>query len=277
MYKYPQNLTGRVIAIPESRSLDIFTQLLERRGAEVIQCPLVGIHNAPNVEPVLAWLSDFVAGGCDDLIIMTGEGLRRLQSIIENHQPAMQADFVAALGRARKLTRGPKPNSELRKLGLEKDIAALSPTTQGIIDTLSPYDLAGRNVGLQLYGTYENPPLLEFLESKGAVVKSVAPYIYADDSEEQQVVELIERLVVGGVDAIAFTSGTQVDRLWKVAAKRKQTEALKAALAKTLVTAVGPVVKEVLEEQGIAVDLMPADSFFLKPLVNLLGEKLGPK
>lgn len=277
MSAFPQKLSGRVIAVPESRSLDVFTQLLERRGAEVIQCPLVGIHDAPDVEPVIEWLNDFIAGGCDDLIIMTGEGLRRLQSIIANHAPELQAPFVEALAKVRKLTRGPKPNSELRKLGLEKDIAALSPTTAGIIETLASYDLTGRKVGLQLYGVYENPPLVEFLESKGAVVKSVAPYIYADDSEEQKVVELIERLIVGGVDAIAFTSGTQVDRLWKVAAKREQTESLQEALSKTLVTAVGPVVKEVLEEKGIAVDLMPADSFFLKPLVNLLGEKLGPK
>lgn len=277
MSEFPQSLSGRVIAVPESRSLDIFTQLLERRGAVVIQCPLVGIRNAPDVGSVLLWLNDFIAGGCDDLIVMTGEGLRRLQSIIAIHAPELLTPFVEALAKTRKLTRGPKPNSELRKLGLEKDIAAVSPTTQGIIDTLSAYDLAGRNVGLQLYGTYENPPLVEFLESKGAVVKPVAPYVYADDSEERQVVELIERLVVGGIDAIAFTSGTQVDRLWKVAAKREQIEALQAALSKTLVTAVGPVVKEVLEDKGIAVDLMPADSFFLKPLVNLLGEKLGPK
>lgn len=277
MSDFPQTLAGRVIAVPESRSLDVFTQLLERRGAEVVQCPLVGIHNTPDVVPVMQWLQSLIDGELDDLIIMTGEGLRRLQSIIAEQQPELQPEFVKALAACRKLTRGPKPNSELRKLGLEGDIAAAAPTTPGIIETLRDVDLAGRTVGLQLYGTYENPPLVEFLQSKGATVKSVAPYVYADDSEEQQVIDLIGRLLAREVDCIAFTSGTQVDRLWKVTNKQNQTDALVAALADTVVTAVGPVVKEVLESKGIKVDLMPESSFFLKPLVNLLGRQLGPK
>lgn len=274
---FPQNLTGRVIAVPESRSLDIFTRLLERRGAEVIQCPLVGIHNAPDVEPVLEWLRDFNNGACDDLILMTGEGLRRLQSIIEIHAPELREPFIEQLAKVRKVTRGPKPNSELRKLNLERDINALAPTTDGVIETMGQLDLSGRTVGLQLYGTYTNPPLVAALKGQGATVKSVAPYVYADDIEEQRVNDLIEKLVAGTVDVIAFTSATQVKRLWSVAKKQDQVAAMEAAFTNLTVTAVGPVVRDCLIEKGVRVDLMPEDSFFLKPLVNLLGEKLGPK
>lgn len=274
---FPQNLTGRVIAVPESRSLDIFTRLLERRGAEVIQCPLVGIHNTPDVEPVLGWLHEFNSGACDDLILMTGEGLRRLQSIIDIHAPELREPFVAQLAKVRKVTRGPKPNSELRKLNLERDINALAPTTEGVIETMASLDLNGRTVGLQLYGSYSNPPLVAALEAQGATVKSVAPYVYADDIEEQRVIDLIQKLVAGGVDVIAFTSATQVKRLWSVAKKQDQLAAMEAAFADLTVTAVGPVVRDCLLEKGVSVDLMPEDSFFLKPLVNLLGEKLGPK
>ena len=274
---FPQNLTGRVIAVPESRSLDIFTRLLERRGAEVIQCPLVGIHNTPDVEPVLDWLRDFNAGVCDDLILMTGEGLRRLQSIIDIHAPELREPFVEQLGKVRKVTRGPKPNSELRKLNLERDINALAPTTKGVIETMASLDLNGRTVGLQLYGSYTNPPLVAALEAQGATVKSVAPYVYADDIEEQRVIDLIQKLVAGGVDVIAFTSATQVKRLWSVAKKQDQLASMEAAFADLTVTAVGPVVRDCLLEKGVPVDLMPEDSFFLNPLVNLLGEKLGPK
>ncbi len=277
MSDFPQNLTGRVIAVPESRSLDIFTRLLERRGAEVIQCPLVGIHNTPDTAPVLEWLEAFNRGDYDDLILMTGEGLRRLQSIIELHAPNMRDEFLRQLGRVRKITRGPKPNSELRKLGLERDIKALAPTTEGVIDTMRELDLSGHTVGLQLYGTYSNPPLVDALEAQGATVKSVAPYVYADDIEEQRVVDLIHRLVAGDVDVIAFTSATQVKRLWTVAKKIEQTQHMEQAFSKLTVTAVGPVVRDCLIEKGVRVDLMPEDSFFLKPLVNLLGEKLGPK
>ena len=52
--------------------------MLERRGATVIRCPLVAIRDAPDPQPVLAWCRGFAGGACDDLMLLTGEGLRRL-------------------------------------------------------------------------------------------------------------------------------------------------------------------------------------------------------
>ena len=102
-------LQQRVIAVPETRELDVFAGLLERRGARVWRCPLVSIVDAPDPQPVLSWLRYFAAGSCDDLILLTGEGLRRLVSCIQRHEPALHTPFLAALGRVRRITRGPKP------------------------------------------------------------------------------------------------------------------------------------------------------------------------
>jgi len=49
-------LTGRTIAIPETRELDLFAQMLESRGATTLRCPLVSILDAPDPAPVEAWL-----------------------------------------------------------------------------------------------------------------------------------------------------------------------------------------------------------------------------
>ncbi len=54
-------LTGRYIALPESRELDLFAAMLVKRGAEVLRCPLVSIHDAPDQQPVLDWIVDFIA------------------------------------------------------------------------------------------------------------------------------------------------------------------------------------------------------------------------
>ena len=35
-------LTGRTVAVPEARELQVVAALLERRGARVLRCPLVG-------------------------------------------------------------------------------------------------------------------------------------------------------------------------------------------------------------------------------------------
>jgi uroporphyrinogen-III synthase len=268
-------LQGRTIAVAESRELDVFVSMLERRGARVLRCPLVGILDAPNPAPVLEWVRWFNSGACDDFIVVTGEGLRRLLSCIEQHEPALHTPFIAQLARVRKITRGPKPARALRELGLKPDIAAEVATTAGIIKALREVDLNGRGVGVQLYGTEPNLPLMQFLQQAGASVRTVAPYVYADNTHDAEVIELIVHIAAGEVDAIAFTSRAQVERLITVAESAEQGEALKTALGRICVAAVGPVVAEALTAQGIRVDLMPTESYFLKPLTSKLVEALG--
>ena len=265
-----QPLAGRTIAVPETRELEVFAAMLERRGASVLRCPLVAIRDAPDPSPVLAFARAFAAGSCDDLILTTGEGLRRLLACIERHEPPLRAPFLESLGRVRKITRGPKPARALRELGMKPDVAAQPPTTAGITASLAGLDLRRRRVGVQLYGTEPNRPLIEFLERAGATVMTVAPYVYADGADDQAVLGLLARLESGAVDAIAFTSTPQVERLFAVAPAAR----VRAALDRTLVAAVGPVVAEALARHGVAARSMPEESFFLKPLTTVLEEAL---
>jgi len=82
--------------------------MLEERGAEAIPCPMIAIRDAPDAEPVAAWLRWFVKGTCDDLVLMTGEGLRRLLSLARRID--LEPAFLDALRMTRKITRGPKPS-----------------------------------------------------------------------------------------------------------------------------------------------------------------------
>jgi len=232
---------------------------------------MVAIRDAPDPAPVLQWSRKFAEGACDDLILLTGEGLRRILSCIQRNESGLKDAFVQALGAARKITRGPKPARALRELGLKPDIAAEVPTTDGIINSLRPHDLKGRRIGLQLYGTEPNRPLVDFLEQAGASVLIVAPYVYADAAEDQAVLSLLKRLDAGEIDAIAFTSTPQVERLFSIAS----SEAVTKALSNTIVAAVGPVVADTLRKRGIEARVMPEDSFFLKPLTTVLEEALG--
>src|SRR5215471_2289488 len=111
-----QPLAGRVIAIPETREIELFVAMLERRGATVVRCPMVAIRDAPDPAPVIDWSHRLAAGAFDDVILLTGEGLRRILSCIETHDPTLRENFVRALASARKTTRGPKPARALREL-----------------------------------------------------------------------------------------------------------------------------------------------------------------
>jgi uroporphyrinogen-III synthase len=266
-----QTLAGRTIAVPESRELDVFSAMLERRGATVLRCPLVAILDAPDPRPVLEWIRRFAAGEFDDLILLTGEGLRRLLRCIDQHEPTLKAEFVAQLGRVRKVTRGPKPARALRELGLKPEIAAETPTTDGVIASMQPLELSGRNVAVQLYGTEPNLPLVKFLAAAGARVTTVAPYVYADQAADDSVRSLLQRMANGDVDAIAFTSTPQVERLFAVGPE----DLVRAAFARTQIAAVGPVVAEALARHDVEVRLMPHDSFFMKPLTATLEAAFG--
>jgi len=266
-------LTGRTIAVPETRELDVFSSMLERRGANVLRCPLVAILDAPDPQPILQWLRAFNAGSCDDLILLTGEGLRRLLACIDKNETSLREPFVERLGVVRKITRGPKPARALRELGLKPEIAAETPTTQGVIDSLRAHSLQGRKVGVQLYGTEPNRLLIDFLQSAGAEAQVVAPYIYADKAADAAVRDLLQRMAAGEVDIIAFTSTPQVERLFTVG----PLELVKAAFEKTEVAAVGPVVASALARHDVTVRLMPEDSFFMKPLTSAMEQGIGPR
>lgn len=266
-------LTGRTIAVPETRELDVFSSMLERRGASVLRCPLVAILDAPDPQPILQWLRAFNAGSCDDLILLTGEGLRRLLGCIDKNEPSLRDTFVERLGAIRKITRGPKPARALRELGLKSDIAAETPTTQGVIDSLRAENLQGHKVGVQLYGTEPNRPLIEFLQSAGAQILTVAPYIYADKVADDSVRDLLQRMAAGEVDIIAFTSTPQVERLFTVG----PLDLVKAAFEKTEVAAIGPIVADALKRHDITVRLMPENSFFMKPLTSAIEQGMGTR
>jgi uroporphyrinogen-III synthase len=261
-------LAGCRIVVPESRELDLFAVMLEARGATTLRCPLVAIVDVDDKAPALAWLGRLAAGGFDDLILLTGEGLRRLMAMARD--AAIEAPVVAALGRLRTIVRGPKPVRALRELGLAAGLTAQVPTTEGVIAALAGEHLAGRRVGVQLYPGNPNDLLLDFLRSAGAAPDAVLPYRYASDADTARVRAVIAAMAAGGVDIVAFTSSPQLRRLRDVARDSGLEDALRAGLARTRIAAVGPVVAAAVDALGARVAIMPDGNFHMKPLVNAI-------
>ena len=266
-------LAGKVVAVPESRQLDVLASLLGRRGAGVLRCPLVGIVDSPDEAGVLAWIERLIGTPTDLLVLYTGEGLQRLVGFARRAN--REAPFVAALARTPKLTRGPKPRRALKALELEPEYTAAEPTTAGMIDTASGISTPLRRVALQLYSQDQDRQLADYFERRGAAVDAVAPYVYASKADDERVAALIGEMEAGRVDAIAFTSKAQVQRLLELAEKRRLEEALRSGLRRTKVAAIGPVVAAELTSLGVTVDAMPEDSYSMKPLVTSVCDLLG--
>jgi uroporphyrinogen-III synthase len=266
-------LAGRRILVPESRELDLFARMLEERGAATMRCPLVTIRDLEDTAPVEVWLRRLADGAFDDLILLTGEGLRRLLAVAQ--RIGLDAQALAALKQLRTITRGPKPARVLRELGLTPGLAAEKPTTEGVIATLQREDLRGHGVGVQLYPGNPNARLLDFLRDAGATAAPIVPYRYASDAESAAVEAVIRDMAAGKLDAVAFTSTPQIERLEEVAKERGLAAELQQGLARILIAAVGPVAASALTKRGLHVAAMPTTSFHLKPMVNALVDALS--
>ena len=263
------------ILVPESRELDLFCRLLETAGAQTIRCPLVSILDLEDETPVRHWLDRLIEGRFDDLVLLTGEGLRRLLGVAG--RAGRRDAAIAAIGRLRTLVRGPKPVRALREIGLAPSLVAAAPTTDGIIATLAGERLDGRRIGVQLYPDPQDDRLCDFLHRQGAVTDAITPYRYASRSDDAAVVAAIDSLAAGEIDLIAFTSSPQVRRLAEVARHHGLEDRLRAGLARTRIAAVGPVAAAAVVAIGGTVAIEPATSFHLKPLVAAITALLdGP-
>ena len=262
-------LTKKRIALAEARELDLLAGMLEREGADVLRRPLVAIKDVADADPVVAWLRRAVAQPYDDVIFYTGEGVRRLMGFAD--RSGIREEFLSALKNMRKITRGSKPVKALRELGLSPDLSAEIPTTAGLMALLDQGTLHGRTMGLQIYGQEANTQLLAFLQDRGAVVDVVAPYVYASEADDKAVQDFIHEMAAGAVDAMAFTSSPQVRRLVDVAKKYDLMGKLKDGMGRIKIAAVGPVVAQELERQGIRVDAMPVHAYTMKPLVKAIA------
>ena len=259
--------------VPETRELGQLLRMLEERGADTVPCPMVAIRDTPDTAPVETWLRRFANGTCDDLVLMTGEGLRRLLGFARRLD--LEPAFLVALAATRKITRGPKPVRALREIGLGADLPADEPTTEGVIAALERHDLTGRRVGVQLYPGNANERLLKFLEGAGAEADPVLPYVYASEVDDARVIAVIAEMAAGQIDAIAFTSAPQVRRFRDVARAFGREAELRQGFKRIVVAAVGPIVAAELEAIGVQVNVTPRDNtFFMKPLVRELAAAL---
>jgi uroporphyrinogen-III synthase len=266
-------LSGYRILILETREEAQFSRLLTDQGADVLQCPMFAIHDAPDPAPVEAWIRRFIEKPFDDLVLMTGEGLRRLMKVAR--RTGLDADFVTALGKARKFARGPKPGRALREIGLEPQVTTEKPTSEGIAEMLSRFDLRGHRLGLQLYPDKDHSALIGAITTEGAEVESVLPYIYDAKAADTNIVIAIKEMAAGKVDAMALTSSGQVRRLFEVAKAHGCEARLREGLAKTPIASVGPVVADELKLHGLHADISPAnDAYFMKPLISAMGVAL---
>jgi uroporphyrinogen-III synthase len=267
-------LNGYRVLILETREEAQFSRLLSEQGADVLQCPMFAINDAPDPAPIEAWIRRAIEKPFDDLVLLTGEGLRRLMKVVR--RVGAEQDFIASIGKSRKFTRGPKPGKALREVGLEPQMTTEKPTSEGVAEMLSRLDLKGHRVGLQLYPDKDHGALIGAIKALGAEVDTVLPYVYDAKAADANIVSAIDEMARGRVDAIALTNLGQIRRLIDTAKQHGWEEKLRQGLSQTPIASVGPAVSDELKSHGLTADIYPADeAFFMRPLISALAAALA--
>ena len=267
-------LNGYRVLILETREEAQFSRLLSEQGADVLQCPMFAINDAPDPAPIEAWIRRAIEKPFDDLVLLTGEGLRRLMKVVR--RAGAEQDFVAAIGKSRKFTRGPKPGKALREIGLEPQMTTEKPTSEGVAEMLSLLDLKGHRVGLQLYPDKDHGALIGAIKTLGAEVDTVLPYVYDAKAADANIVAAIDEMARGRVDAIALTNLGQIRRLIDTAKNHGWEDKLREGLAQTPIASVGPAVSDELKSHGLTAAIYPADeAFFMRPLISAMAAALA--
>jgi uroporphyrinogen-III synthase len=272
----PDRLNGYRILILETREEAQFSKLLAEQGADVLQCPMFTINDPPDPAPVEAWIRGVIEQPLDDLVLLTGEGLRRLVKAARRLN--VEADFIGSLKSPRKFARGPKPGRALREIGLEPQVTTEKPTSEGMVEMLARADLAAHRVGVQLYPDKDHGALLGAIAAQGATAIPVTPYVYDTRAADSHIVTAIEEMASERIDAIALTNLGQIRRLFEVARAKGFEARLREGLAKTPIASVGPAVSDELKSHGLQADIYPAnDAFFMRPLISAMAVELAKK
>jgi uroporphyrinogen-III synthase len=249
-------LSGRRVALFESRFKDEFANLVRKQGAETLLGPTMveaPLELGPELRSFAAALR---AHEVDALLVLTGVGNRKLASLLE---PIMdKGELRDLLNGIVVAARGPKAVGALRELGVKPQVVAPEPHTwESLLAALSAHmELAGKRVALQQYGV-PHERLTGALESAGASVVQVPVYRWQLPDDLAPLERVIEAICVGSVDVILFTSGPQAGVLVEVAQRMGCEAALREGLGKLAMGSVGPSCTEAMRNLELEPDFEP--------------------
>ena len=271
----PTGLHGARVALLEARFGGEMAALVRRLGGEPISAPAVREAPVDGDGHIATVLDRIAAAQVDVVVVLTGVGCRLLFAAAVRLGRA--DELRAALAATTVVARGPKPAAALRAQGLRATVDTLSPhTTPDLIDALEPLALAGRRVTVVAYGE-RSEDLDAVLRARGAMPDTVQLYEWRLPDDVAPLRSLVEDIVHGRVDAVAFTSQIQARHLFAIASEMHAREALVRAMrSTTVVVSIGPTCTAALEMLGVPPQVT-ANPPKMRPMVMALAAYLAER
>ena len=233
------------------------------------------------------FINKIVEKKIDYIIFMTGPGVYLLMSAARCLD--LEKRLVEALNQIIIICRSLKSKYALADHGIKTDIIPQENTAEGIARALNNYSVYNKNVAILWPGSDSSVLRQELLKS-GAQVVECSIYTYSHELKEEaakvlktmgfnykyphqaKVVESIEEITKGLIDAITFTSPPAVFEFFKIAEQYHLKEPLQQSLNQDIiVVAVGPSTEKALAENRVKVDVMPK-VYKMGPMIKALSD-----
>ncbi len=254
----PAGFQGLTVLSLESRRAAEMARLIENFGGSPISAPAMREVPLSQNNQAIDFARGLIAGQFDQVVFLTGVGTRALMQVLAEAQLA--DPFLHALRRVRVAARGPKPLAVLRELAVPVAVTAHEPCTwRELLAAMigEGNSLNGERIAVQAYGV-SNSDLLAGLRERGAIVTEIAVYRWELPENTEPIRAAIAALIERKVHIVLFTTGVQVDHLFRISDELQQHQALLSCFEQVLVASIGPDTTETLLRFGLHVDLEPS-------------------
>jgi uroporphyrinogen-III synthase len=265
-------LRGARVALLEARMESELASLVRRHGGDPVCVPALREVERDCADDVARAYGTIVRDGAI-LVLTTGVGLERLLRMAT--AIGIGKELRTELARATVVCRGPKPIAVLKRERLPVHARAEAPhTTKELLVALEGIDVAARDV-VFVHDGGGNRDVVSSLTRRGARVCEVQPYTWALPEDIGPLRALVETIVRGEVDAIAFTTQAQARHLFAVADAMGARDALARAMGeRVVVAAVGPTCARALTQLGAPPHVVP-DQAKMGAMVVALAAKFA--
>jgi uroporphyrinogen-III synthase len=242
-------LAGFTVAVTAARRREELSNLLERRGARVVEAPAIRIIPTGDDDLLRAATETCVTQPPDVVIATTGIGFRGWMEAADGW--GLGEALRAQIAQAELLVRGPKAKGAVRAAGLAEAWSPESEASDEVLARLLDEGVVGRRIAVQLHGE-PIPELGNALRKAGADVVEIPVYRWVPAADIKPLRRLVEQVVTKQVDCVTFTSAPAVASMLTVAKEDGRYDALLTAFRTGVLAAcVGPVTAAVLDRLDV--------------------------